>query len=353
MLILAINPGSTSTKIAVYDNDKPLLVKNIAHSPEDLSQFAEIAHQKDFRRQLVLDTLREARIEPRFDAVIGRGSLAKPVEGGVYIVNRRMVDDALNAPDQHACDLGCVIARDIADLNPGTPCFTADPGSVDELNDWVRISGSPLLPNKCIWHALNQRAIARRYAKSIGKRYSELNLIICHLGGGISVAAHDHGRAVDANNALNGDGPFSPERAGTLPAGELINLCFSGKLTQQELLKRIAGTAGMSAHLGTNDMRVALQRVADGDKHAQLIVEAMIYHTAKAIAAQGAVLCGKVDAILITGGMAHSDYIVSRLQQRIDWLAPVHCFPGEDEMQALALNALATLNGEITAKQYS
>ena len=208
------------------------------------------------------------------------------------------------------------------------------------------------MPRICIWHALNQRAIARRYARGIGKEYEDLNLIICHLGGGISIAAHEHGKAIDANNALDGEGPFSPERAGSLPAVDLIRLCFSGKYTEEQLLKRIAGKAGLNAHLGTNDMREILNRINHGDEHAKLIVDAMIYHVAKNIAAEGAVLCGQIDAILITGGMAHSEYIIHELRRRIGFLAPVYTFPGEDEMEALALNALAVLTGRREAKVY-
>jgi butyrate kinase len=208
------------------------------------------------------------------------------------------------------------------------------------------------MPRICIWHALNQRAIARRYARGIGREYEDLNLIICHLGGGISVAAHEHGRAIDANNALDGEGPFSPERAGSLPAADLIRLCYSGKYTEKQLLKRIAGQAGLTAHLGTNNMREILQRIKEGDEHAQFLVDAMLYHTAKQIASEAAVLCGQIDAILLTGGMAHSDYIVSELRRRIGFLAPVYTFPGEDEMEALALNALAVLQDKRQAKSY-
>jgi butyrate kinase len=230
--------------------------------------------------------------------------------------------------------------------------FIADPGVVDELTPLARISGSPLMPRICIWHALNQQAIARRYARGIGREYEDLNLIICHLGGGISVAAHEHGRAIDANNALDGEGPFSPERAGSLPAADLIRLCYSGKYTEKQLLKRIAGQAGLTAHLGTNNMREILQRIKNGDEQAQLLVDAMLYHTAKQIASEAAVLCGQIDAILLTGGMAHSDYVVSELRRRIGFLAPVYTFPGENEMEALALNALAVLQGKRQAKIY-
>ena len=354
MRILVVNPGSTSTKMAVYEDEKPILLRNITHTPEELSHFDAITEQQDFRRQLVLDELRQADIPLDFDAVIGRGGLVKPISGGVYEINKPMIDDTLFGcvMHNHACNLGCLIAHEIAAMIPGCRSFIADPGVVDELSPLARISGSPLMPRICIWHALNQRAIARRYARGIGKEYEDLNLIICHLGGGISVAAHEHGKAIDANNALDGEGPFSPERAGSLPAADLIRLCFSGKYNEKQLLKRIAGKAGLNAHLGTNNMREILERIKQGDKHAELVVEAMLYHVAKNIAAESAVLCGNIDAILLTGGMAHSDYIVSELRRRIGFLAPVYTFPGEDEMEALALNALAVLQGKREAKIY-
>lgn len=352
MLILVINPGSTSTKIAVYDNEKALFVHSIAHLPHELEKFNDALDQHEWRKGLIIDELKRRGFALEFDAVIGRGGLAKPVEGGVYGVNETMLNDMKNVEHRHACDLGCVIAHDIASMKPGTPCYIADPGSVDELNDYVRISGSPLLPRICIWHALNQRAIARRFAREHNTRYEDLNLIMCHLGGGISIAAHEKGRAVDANNALNGEGPFSPERAGSLPAAALINLCFSGKLSQQELLKRIAGKAGLSAHLGTNDVREVERRINEGDDHAKLVLDAMIYHVAKGIAGLSAVLCGKVDAIILTGGIAHSSYVVDNIKRRVDFLAPVYCYPGENEMKALALNALAALEGRCQVKEY-
>ena len=354
MRILVINPGSTSTKMAVYQDEKPILLRNITHTAEELAPFDAITEQQEFRRQLVLDELRRSDIPLAFDAVIGRGGLVKPISGGVYEINRRMLDDTQHGcvMHNHACNLGCLIAYEIAQQIPNCRAFIADPGVVDELSPLARISGSPLMPRICIWHALNQRAIARRYARGIGREDEDLNLIICHLGGGIRVAAHEHGRAVDANNALDGEGPFSPERAGSLPAADLIRLCFSGKYTEKQLLKRIAGQAGLTAHLGTNNMREVLERVGRGDEHAHLIVDAMLYHVAKNIAAEGAVLCGNVDAILLTGGMAHNDYIVSELRRRISYLAPVYIFPGEDEMEALALNAIAVLRGKREAKVY-
>ena len=354
MRILVVNPGSTSTKMAVYEDEKPLLLRNISHTAEELAPYGNIIEQQDFRRQLVLDELSQADIPLQFDAVIGRGGLVKPIAGGVYEINERMLNDTLHGcvMHSHACNLGCLIAHEIASTIPGCRSFIADPGVVDELSPLARISGSPLMPRIAIWHALNQRAIARRYARGIGKEYEDLNLIICHLGGGISVAAHEHGRAIDANNALDGEGPFSPERAGSLPAVDLIRLCFSGKYNEQQLLKRIAGKAGLNAHLGTNNMREILERIKNGDEHAKLIVEAMLYHIAKNIAAEAAVLCGNIDAILLTGGLAHSEYVVNTLRRRIGFLAPVYCFPGEDEMEALALNALAVLQGRREAKVY-
>ena len=329
MRILVINPGSTSTKIAVYDNEQLVNSCNIEHSREQLAQFDSIIDQLDFRTQVVLHELQAMNIALDFQAVIGRGGLAKPVAGGVYEINELMLNDTRHAVHWHACDLGCFIAHSIASQIEGCRSFIADPGVVDELNDYARICGSPLMKRICIWHALNQRAIARRHARQMGCNYEDLNLIVCHLGGGVSIAAHDHGRAVDANNALDGEGPFSPERAGSLPAADLIRLCFSGKYTEKELLKRIAGQAGLTALLGTNNLMEIQDRIAAGDKHAELIIDAMIYHIAKNIVAEAAVLYGKVDAILITGGMAHSQYVMSRLLKRIEFLAPVYCYPGE------------------------
>ena len=359
MKILVINPGSTSTKMAVYDHENPVFVRNIAHTAKELARFDAITEQQHFRRQLVLDELQRCNIPLDFDAVIGRGGLVKPIKGGVYEINKRMLEDTIHGcvMHNHACNLGCLIAYEIANMinsqqSKNCRAFIADPGVVDELSPFARISGSPLMPRICIWHALNHRAIARRYAHSIDKQYVDWNLIICHLGGGISIAAHKHGRAIDVNNALDGEGPFSPERAGSLPAADLIRLCFSGKYNEKQLLKRIAGQAGLTAHLGTNNMLEILERINQGDFHAKLLVDAMLYHTAKAIAAESAVLCGRIDAILLTGGMAHSNYIISELRRRIEFLAPVHIFPGENEMEALAQNALDVLLGKREAHVY-
>lgn len=358
MKILVINPGSTSTKIAVYEDTTPRLVRNIRHSVEELAPFIQVTDQFNFRKSLVLDELRKNEIPFEFDAIIGRGGLLKPIPGGVYEINESMRHDSLHAMRIHACNLGCLIASELASLLPHCRAFIADPGVVDELEEIARINGSPLMPRITIWHALNQRAIARRYAaersKAIGKliRYEDLNLIICHLGGGISTGAHCHGRAIDVNNALDGEGPFSPERAGTLPAGSLVDLCFSGRFTKEELKKQIYGKAGLVAHLGTNEIPSIIQSIEAGDQKAELVLNAMIYHVAKSIGAASIALYGKIDAILLTGGIAHSEYVVSRLKERISFLAPVHVYPGEDEMEALANNALGALHGELPIQTY-
>lgn len=352
MKILAINPGSTSTKIAVYEDESPRLVQNIRHSVEELAEFPRIIDQFEFRKNLVIETLRADGIPLAFDAIIGRGGLLKPIPGGVYEVNDAMLNDITHAMRSHACNLGCLIASELATLLPGCRAFIADPGVVDELEEVARITGSPLMPRITIWHALNQRAIARRYAAEHQTHYEALNLIICHLGGGISIGTHRRGRAIDVNNALDGEGPFSPERAGTLPAGQLIDLCHSGRYTKEELKKRISGRAGLAAHLGSTDIPAIIRQIEAGDRHAELVLDAMIYQIARSIGAAATVLCGEVDAILLTGGMAHSDYITSRLEKRIAFLAPVHVYPGEDELEALALNALGALRGEQPIQVY-
>ena len=347
--ILVINPGSTSTKVAVYENETSVHLCNICHTPEQLDHFEKIVDQLDFRKQVVIDWLKENHIPLDFDAVIGRGGLSKPLPGGVYLVNPQMCEDTYHAMRMHVCNLGCIIAFEIAKMQEN-PCkaYMADPGVVDEL-----VPGSPLMPRVSIWHALNQRAIARRHAAAVGKTYEDLNLIICHLGGGISVAAHCKGKAIDANNALDGEGTFSPERAGTLPAADLIHLCFSGKYTEAQLLKRVSGQAGLKAHLGTTDIPEILKRIEGGDEHARLLLNAMLFHTSKQIASESAVLKGQVDAIVLTGGMAHSDYVTDYIRERVGFIAPVYIYPGENEMKALAQNALAVLRGEREAYLYS
>ena len=272
--------------------------------------------------------------------------------GGVYEVNDAMRNDTRHAMMHHACNLGSLIADDLAKKLPNCRAFIADPAVVDEMGDIQHISGSPLMPRMAIWHALNQRATARRFAKEQGKQYDDLNLIVCHMGGGISVGSHLKGKVVDVNNALDGEGPFSPERAGTLPAGQLIDLCYSGKFTKDEMKKQVCGKAGLAAHLGTTNVVEIEKRVEAGDAQAKTVLDAMIYQTAKAIGAAAIPLHGKVDAILITGGIAYSQYVVSRLKEYVAFIAPIYIYPGEDEMEALALNASGVLQGDVMPNEY-
>ncbi|MDR3119308.1 MAG: butyrate kinase [Mediterranea sp.] len=350
--ILVINPGSTSTKIAVYHDAEAVFAHTVRHNAEEPASFAEVAGRHRFRKQLVLRELEAARIPFAFDAVIGRGGLVKPIPSGVYEVSDALRHDLLHASRFHASNLGGLIAGELASLLPGCRAFIADPVVVDELEDIARISGSPLLPRASIFHALNHKAVARRYAREHGVRYEALNLIVCHLGGGISVAAHRRGRIVDVNNALDGEGPFAPERAGTLPAGDLIDLCFSGRFTRDELRNQLTGRAGLAAHLGTTDVPAILERIRQNDEHAGLIIDAMVYNVAKAIGSQATVLQGKIDAIILTGGMAHSDGIISKLKPYISFLSEIEVYPGEDEMEALAMNASGALSGELPIMEY-
>ncbi len=352
MRILVINPGSTSTKIAVYEDEQPILVRNIRHTLEELSVYPQLTDQFSFRKSLVLRELEKENIPFRFDAIIGRGGLIKPIPGGVYEVNEAMKHDAIHTPRVHASNLGCLIAAALAKALPGCRAFIADPVVVDELDDVARISGSPLLPRLAIWHALNQRAIARHYAREQGKKYEEVNIIVAHLGGGVSVGVHKQGRVIDVNNGLDGEGPLSPERSGTLPAAQLVDLCFSGRHTQDGLKQLITGRGGLTAHLGTTDVAAIVKSIEAGDTHARLILDALIYQVAKSVGAAATVLYGKVEAILLTGGIAYSDYFTSRLKERISFLAPVLLYPGEDEMEALAANAISALRGEVSVGKY-
>lgn len=352
MNILVINPGSTTTKFAVYDDERPLFCHVIEHSVEELSQFADIDDQLPLRTELILRVLRHNSLLLPYDVIISRGGMVHPVESGVYAINDKMLHDVCHAARRHACNLGCLIAARLAARFGVKWVLTADPCIVDELSEEARITGMPDLPHVSIWHALNQKATARRYAAEHGQRYEALNLIVAHIGGGISVAAHCHGRAVDTNNGIDGDGPMSPERAGTLPAGDLVNLCYSGKYALPELRRRLVGQGGLVAHLGTSNLRLIEQRISHGDEQARVVVEAMVLQIAKAILGMTAVLCGRPDAILLTGGCAHSAYLVERLRRRIDFMAPVAVYPGENEMDALAYNALQAVRGRMEVKTY-
>lgn len=351
--LLVINPGSTSTKIAVFDNEKPVFEETIRHSNEELAPYATIIDQFEFRKNMILDTLNAKGINiTKLSAVIGRGGMVKPIESGTYTVNEAMLKDLrVGIMGQHASNLGGIIAYEIAS-QLHIPSYIVDPVVVDELDDIARITGMPELKRVSILHALNQKAVAKRAAKEMGKAYEDINLIVAHLGGGISVGAHRKGRVIDVNNALDGEGPMSPERAGTLPVGGLIKMCYSGKYTIEEMKKKIVGKGGLVAHLGTNDGREVVRRIKAGDKHAELVYKAMAYQVGKEIGACAAVLEGKVDAICITGGLAYDEILVGWIKEMVQFISQVLIYPGEDEMIALAEGGLRVLRKEEEPKEY-
>lgn len=354
-LILAINPGSTSTKFSLFEEENLVFEKNLRHTTEELKGFEKITDQFHFRKDLIMNELSARKINLKsITAVVGRGGLVKPIESGIYPVNYRMKEDLIaGVMGQHASNLGGLIAEDIASELPSAIAYIVDPVVVDELQDVARISGHPLIERRSIFHALNQKAVARIYADSIGRKYEDLNLIIAHMGGGVSVGAHLKGRVVDVNNALDGDGPFSPERAGGLPSGQLAELCFSGKLSHCEVRSMLTGKGGMVAYLGTNSFIEVCKMANNGDKKAILIIDAASYQVSKQIGAMAAVLHGKVDAIILTGGLAYEEDYVDCIKKRVEFISQVKVYPGEDEMKALAFNGLLALDGKIEIKIYS
>ena len=350
---LIINPGSTSTKIGVFEDETQLLDKTLRHSTEEIAQYPSIYSQKDFRKQIILDALAEENIDPKsFDVIVGRGGLLKPIPGGTYAVTDELLSDLINPPQgEHASNLGGILAREIADPL-GLPSYIVDPVVVDELAPVARISGVPEIPRVSIFHALNQKAMARRYAKEIGRPYEELRLIVVHMGGGVSVGAHKDGQVIDVFNALDGDGAFSPERAGGVPSGALVRMCYESGLSEQEMKKKITGNGGFNAYLGTNDAREVDRRVDAGDETAALVRDAFVYQMAKDIGSMAAVLAGRVDAIIMTGGIAHDKAVTDGITKRVSFIAPVILYPGEDELLALAQGALRVMRGEEQAKEY-
>jgi butyrate kinase len=351
--ILAINPGSTSTKIAVYEDAKCIFTKNIKHLTEELDSFQRIVEQFEFRKNIIIKELEIAEIDiSSIKIIVGRGGMVRPIESGIYEVNKIMIEDLKTASMQHASNLGALIADDLAQHIPGARAFIVDPVVVDELQEVARISGHPEIERISIFHALNQKAIARTHANAVGKRYDEMRMIVAHLGGGITVGAHRNGRVVDVNNGFDGDGPFSPERTGQLPSGQLVSLCFSGKFTEDQIRKMITGHGGYVAYLGTNDAYQVEQMIKEGNRKAKLVMEAMAYQVGKEIAAMAAVLHGKVDAILLTGGIAFDKDFVEYVKLMTEFIAPVVVYPGEDEMKSLAMNGLMVLRNEIPTKTY-
>lgn len=352
--ILVINPGSTSTKIAVYLGETCLFNQNIGHYLDDLIHYPNIISQYEFRREIILSTLELEGISlDGLRIVMGRGGLTYPLKSGIYEVDDRMITHVRKGVlGQHASNLGPILAAAIAHNFEGAKAYIADPVVTDELTPEARISGHPRFERRSIFHALNQKAVARLYASSKGKKYNELNLIVVHMGGGVSVGMHHNGRVIDVNNALDGEGPFSPERSGTLPAGQLIDACFCGNFTKDELRQMVVGEGGMVAYLNTNSMIDVHQMAENGDENARLLIKSFIYQVSKAVGEMATVVNGQVDAIIFTGGIANNQSIIDGLKQKVSFIAPVAVFPGEDEMEAMAMNARLMLQGELKAQKY-
>lgn len=350
---LVINPGSTSTKIAVFDNEEVVFEKTLRHSTEEIGAYDKISDQYEFRKNIIVESLEENNIKiDSLDSVVGRGGMLKPISGGTYSINEKMLKDLeVGILGEHASNLGGLLAYSIA-KDIGVPSFIVDPAVVDELEPIARIAGHPKFERISIFHALNQKAVARRAVNEMGKKYEESNLIVAHLGGGITVGSHKHGKVVDVNNGLDGEGPFSPERSGTLPVGALTKLCFSGELTLEEIKKMIKGSGGLTAYLGTNNAQKISEMVKNGDKNAAIIYEAMAYQVAKDIGQCAVVLEGNVDGIVITGGIAYDKMFVEWIEKRVKFISRVFVYPGEDELIALAQGGLRVLTGKEEAKIY-
>ena len=351
--ILAINPGSTSTKIAVYEDEKEVFTETLRHSEEELSPFKRIIDQYEYRRATIEKLLKDNGFSINdFDAFVGRGGLLKPIPSGTYRVNENLMNDLEYSPlGEHASNLGGMIAHAF-EKETQKPSFIVDPVVVDEMDEIAKITGFPEIERHSIFHALNQKAVARRASKELNKKYNDINLIVVHLGGGISVGAHKKGKIVDVNNALNGDGPFAPERAGSIPAWDLINFVKESGLDDRALKKRLAGNAGIVAHLKTNNMREVEDMVKAGNKKAEKIYKAMAYNIAKWIGAAAVVLKGKFEAIVITGGLAKDEAFIEWIREMVNFLGKIIVYPGEDEMGALASGAYRVLSGEEEAKEY-
>lgn len=351
--ILAINPGSTSTKVSVYENERPLAEDIIRHGRTDLDACGSIVGQKEMRLRCVLDLLDRDNIDlSSIDVVVARGGLVEPIDSGVYIINEHMLSDLEDASAAvHASALGGIIAYEVG-RTLHIPAYVVDPIVVDELDQYAKLTGFPGIERRSIFHALNQKAVARRCAKDLGEPYENSRFIVAHMGGGITVGAHRYGRVIDVNDALSGEGAFTPERTGSIPALPLIDLCFSGAYAKQDLVDIVTKKGGMTAYLGTNDLRKCEKLIKEGDEYAALVLESMAYQVSKEIGAMSAVLEGRVDAILLTGGLAYSNRFTGSIKQRVGLIAPVKVYPGEDEMSALVNGALRVLRGEESAIEY-
>ncbi|MCA1757466.1 MAG: butyrate kinase [Bacteroidales bacterium] len=353
--ILVVNPGSTSTKFAVFSGGEPVFERSISHTGDQLASYKRVSDQFGFRKKMILEELAKSEINiDDIRIVVGRGGLLKPIESGIYEVNDPMKRDLESGErGEHASNLGGLIASDIASSLPDARAFIVDPVVVDEMEDVARYTGHPHFSRNSVFHALNQKAVSRLFASAEGKKYEDLNLVVAHMGGGISVGAHRKGRVVDVNNALNGDGPFSPERSGSLPVGQLADLCFSGEKSHAEVKDMITGKGGMTAYLGTNDFRDICKRAAEGDIEALGVQQAASYQIAKEIGAAATVLKGEVDAIILTGGMAYQEMNTSYITSMVSWIARVVVYPGEDELSALAYNGQMVLDGTALIRHYS
>lgn len=352
--VLTINPGSTSTKIALFDEDKLIFKENLTHEAEKLAEFKEISDQLPYRTEMVLEALKNNNIKlESIDGFSGRGGGLVSMKGGTYAINDLLLKHAsICYTMKHASVLGAQIAYNLAKVN-GKKSFVVNPVTVDEKEEISRITGIKGIYNESIFHALNQKEVAYKYAKSIGKKYEDLNLIVAHLGGGISVGAHKKGKIIDVNNGLNGDGPFAPTRSGSIPAVDLIEMCYSGKYTKEEMKEIITKNGGLVSLLGTSDVREVKKMIEEGNEFAKLVYEAMIYNVAKAIGTYSVPLKGKVDAIILTGGIAHNNDLVDMIKDHVSFIGKVVVMPGEEEMEALANGALRVLRGEEEALIYT
>lgn len=350
--VLVINPGSTSTKVAIFKDDENLIQKNLIHPSAELNKYEKIAEQFEMRKDLIIAWMNEEGYQLNsLKAVVGRGGLLRPMPGGTYRVTPKMIEDlTIGFQGEHASNLGGLIAKAIAD-EAGVESFIVDPVAVDEFEDIARISGIPEIERRSLGHALNIKAVGRRVATRLGYKFEEINMIVAHLGGGISVAPLLNGKSIDYNNA-NEMGPFSPERTGGLPSGDLVKLCFSGKYTYQEIKNKLRGKGGLVAYLGTNDGREVQERIDNGDQKAKLVYDAMAYQIAKEIGSMATVLKGDIKAVVITGGLAYSKYLTEYIKDMVSFIAPVEIEPGEDEMRALNEGTLRVLSGEEKAKIY-
>lgn len=349
--ILAINPGSTSTKIALYEDEIKIFEKSISHTAKELEVFDDVLDQFEFRKNLIMSVLKEENIDvSNLTAIVGRGGMLPNMKAGGYVVNKAMLDtfhEGLASP--HASNLGALLAHDIA-LPLGIPAYIYDSVTSDELEEVAKITGLPEVRKQSICHVLNMRAVSKKIAEKYGKKYEDMNIIAAHLGGGISLSVHHKGKIVDC--IRDDEGPFAPERAGSIPMLYMVDLCYSGKYTKKQMIKKLRGNGGLKAYLGTQDLRDVMDMIADENQQAELLFQAQAYQIAKAIGKLSAVLCGNYDCIILTGGMAYSKELIHLISERVKFIAPVEVVPGEFEMEALALGALRLVNGQEEAKEY-